>query len=149
MLRSHSDKTLHALAKSVQSELVPSHDNDGVKLDASSVLPLDAIEQAIKAVATRCNCGLESISGASKVPAALNAWRWEVKEDHIDWLPKAAKEKLETRLAERRQACAMIYIQHYDLTYTRRSRMLRRSSMHYQKMRGVACLGLSPQQGHH
>lgn len=91
----------------MQNELVPAHENDGVVVDASSTLPLDAIEQAVKAVATRCNYGLESISGSSKVPAALHAWRWEVKENHSDWLPKAAKEKLETRLAERRQVRAM------------------------------------------
>ena len=138
LLMPRSDKTLHALAKTVQSELVPAHDNNGLAVDPSSILPLDAIEQAIKAVATRCNYGLESINGASKIPAALHAWRWEVKEDHVDWLPKAAKEKLEARLAERRQACAMAYTRHYNLTYTRRSKTLRNCSTHYQRMRGVA-----------
>ena len=90
----------------MQNELV-SHENDGVVVDTSSTLPLDAIEQAVKAVATRCNYGLESTNVASKVPAALHAWRWEVKEDCSDWLPKVAKDKLEVRLAERRQVRAM------------------------------------------
>ncbi|KZT65485.1 hypothetical protein DAEQUDRAFT_525269 [Daedalea quercina L-15889] len=99
-----SDKTLHALAKYVQSELVPSHDSDDIVLDPSSILPVDAIEQAIKAVAARNNYGLESTSVSGKVPAALHLWRWEVKDKHVDWHPKAAKDKLEARLEERRQA---------------------------------------------
>ncbi|KAH9934943.1 chromatin assembly factor 1 subunit A-domain-containing protein [Fomitopsis serialis] len=99
-----SDKTVHALAKHIQGELLPVHDADDIILDPSSVLPLDVIEQAIKAVATRNDYGLESTAGSGKVPAALHIWRWEAKDKHMDWLPRAAMEKLETRLAERRQA---------------------------------------------
>ncbi|KAH9842954.1 chromatin assembly factor 1 subunit A-domain-containing protein [Rhodofomes roseus] len=99
-----SDKTIHALSKHIQGELLPTHEDDGIILDSSSVLPLDAIERAIKAVATRNNYGLESTKGMGKVPAALNIWRWETKDQHMDWLPKAVREKLEARMAERRQA---------------------------------------------
>ena len=64
------------------------------------MLPLNTVEAAIKSVVQRNNYGLDSIGGI-KVPAALCVWRWEVKEQHRDWLPKNVREKAEVRAAER------------------------------------------------
>lgn len=51
---------------------------------------------------SRNNYGLDAANGA-KVPAALCVWRWEVKEEHRDWLPKNGRDKAELRMAERVQ----------------------------------------------
>lgn len=67
-----------------------------------AALPLSAVETAIKAVMERNNYGLDG-SGSGKAPAAVCVWRWEVKEDHRDWLPKSGREKADNRLAERVQ----------------------------------------------
>jgi hypothetical protein len=67
-----------------------------------AVLPLGVIEAAIKLVVQRNNYGLDSFGGA-KTPAALCVWRWEVKEQHRDWLPKNVREKVAARIAERVQ----------------------------------------------
>jgi len=69
----------------------------------SASLPLSIIETAIKFVLNRNNYGLDSPADAGKLPAALCVWRWEVKEEHRDWLPKALREKTDGRLAERVQ----------------------------------------------
>lgn len=61
------------------------------------------IEDTIKEIASRNDYGLESIPGGGKVPAGLHIWRWEVKEAFRGWLPKSAKEKIDTRMAERQQ----------------------------------------------
>jgi len=50
----------------------------------------------------RNNYGLDCNDGG-KVPAALCVWRWEVKEQFRDWLPKNGREKAESRQAERIQ----------------------------------------------
>lgn len=42
-------------------------------------------------------------SGVARPPASLCVWRWEVKKEYWDWLPKAAQAKAESRLAERVQ----------------------------------------------
>ncbi|KAG6821095.1 hypothetical protein H0H93_007254 [Arthromyces matolae] len=70
---------------------------------AQAALPLDVVEAAIKTVLHRNNYGLDGIAGG-KAPAAVCVWRWEVKAQHRDWLPKNAREKAEQRLAERVQA---------------------------------------------
>ncbi|OCH95613.1 hypothetical protein OBBRIDRAFT_883869 [Obba rivulosa] len=101
-----SDKTLLALTKHIQHELLPIEDEEDEEASAlaSKALPLNVVENAIKSVANRNNYGLDSLEGGEKVPAALLIWKWEVKDEYRDWLPKAAREKVETRLAERRQA---------------------------------------------
>jgi chromatin assembly factor 1 subunit A len=73
------------------------YDNSSAALAA---LPLSAVEAAIKSVVQRNNYGLDGIGGA-KAPAAFCVWRWEVKEQLRDWLPKNAREKAEVRVAER------------------------------------------------
>ncbi|KAI0928366.1 hypothetical protein AcW1_005632 [Taiwanofungus camphoratus] len=100
-----SDKSLQALSKHVQHELLPAQDDDD-ETSKTSLLPLktEAVEQAIKSIASRNDYGLECIPGEGKVPAALHIWRWEVKDEFRNWLPKAAREKAEVRLAERCQA---------------------------------------------
>lgn len=99
-----SDKSLAALAKHMQQELIPpqeDNEEEDSKLSSTKLmLPLRAIEQAVKSVLSRNNYGLEALNG-SKTPAAVCVWRWEVKEDHKSWLPKSVREKAETRLLER------------------------------------------------
>ncbi|CCM02854.1 uncharacterized protein FIBRA_04966 [Fibroporia radiculosa] len=104
-LTHESDKTIQALTKHIHSELLPVHDEDDQTSEAvSAALSVETVEKAIKAVANRIDYGLETIPGYSKVPAALHIWRWEVLDECRKWLPKAAREKAESRLAERRQA---------------------------------------------
>ncbi|KAG6888480.1 hypothetical protein C0995_007906 [Termitomyces sp. Mi166 len=105
-LSHESDKTLSALTRHVRQEMLPTHDDDekeGGAAIAQVALPLHAVETAIKAVMQRNNYGLDGIGGG-KAPAAVCIWRWEVKDQHRDWLPKNAREKAESRLAERIQA---------------------------------------------
>jgi hypothetical protein len=100
-----SDKSLSALVKHVHRQLLPSQDEDGdpSSLSASSSLSLHVVEAAIKAVAARNNYGLDAVAGGGKAPAAMCIWRWEVKEQHQDYLPKNVREKAEMRLVERAQ----------------------------------------------
>jgi len=96
-----SDKTLAALGKHIQHVIMPPQEDTEID-SAKSVLPLQAIEQAIKSALSRNNYGLDSLTGL-KVPAAACVWRWEVQPNHKDWLPKSAREKLEARSLERIQ----------------------------------------------
>ncbi|GLB35372.1 putative chromatin assembly factor 1 subunit A [Lyophyllum shimeji] len=105
-LAHESDKTLAALSKHIRQELLPTQDDDedhNGGATALEALPLSAVENAIKTVTQRNNYGLDGIGGG-KAPAAVCVWRWEVKEQHRDWLPKNAREKAESRLSERVQA---------------------------------------------
>lgn len=107
-----SDKSLTALAKHMQQELIPpSEDNeeDSKLSSTKSMLPLRIIEQAVKSVLSRNNYGLEALNGL-KTPAAVCVWRWEVKENHKNWLPKSVREKAEARLLERMRVCNVIVI---------------------------------------
>lgn len=101
-----SDKTLAALSKYIRLELLPTQDDqEGWKNESSPALialPISAIEAVLKAVMQRNNYGLDCNDGG-KVPAALCVWRWEVKEQFWDWLPKNGREKAESRQAERIQ----------------------------------------------
>src|SRR4051812_36938119 len=103
---SFSDKTFAALAKYIRLELLPTHDNEDDSRNESSpamlALPVSTIEFAIKGVMERNNYGLDGVDGA-KVPAAVCVWRWEVKEDFWEWLPKNGKDKARSRQAERVQ----------------------------------------------
>jgi len=67
----------------------------------SASLPLSVVEAAVKSILSRNNYGLDAPLGGGKLPSSLCVWRWEVKEEHRDWLPKAAREKADGRLAER------------------------------------------------
>lgn len=100
-----SDKTLSTLAKHIHEQLIPAADEDDdntVASATSAALPPAIVEQAIGEVLTRNNYGIEA--GVSKMPAALHVWRWEVKKDHLHWLPKNSREKAELRRTERCQA---------------------------------------------
>lgn len=102
-----SDKTLIMLAKHIRLELLPTQDEDDDFInsgtDVTASLPLSLIEVAIKSVLSRNNYGLDALPGGGKLPAALCIWRWEVKEEYHDWLPKASRERADARLAERVQ----------------------------------------------
>ena len=94
-----SDKTIMALSKYIQQELAPDDDDD---TDCSvSILPLSAIEDVVKLLATRVNYGVES--PLAKTPAALCVWRWELNQEYLPFLPKVSREKVEARLADRIQ----------------------------------------------
>jgi len=101
-----SDKTLPALTKSIRNELLPTLDETNGEGDclspAHSHLPIQTVETAIKLVVNRNNYGLDG-TGTGKLPAAVCVWRWEVKDEYRDWLPKNAQEKAEVRMAERAQ----------------------------------------------
>ena len=68
----------------------------------SAALPPALVEKVIEDVLVRNNYGIEA--GVSKLPAALYVWRWEVKKEHLHWLPKNSREKAELRQTERCQA---------------------------------------------
>ncbi|KAH8107191.1 hypothetical protein BXZ70DRAFT_282272 [Cristinia sonorae] len=101
-----SDKTITALAKHVQSQLIPAQDEDEDEAlqTATAALPLEVLDRAIKSVAERVDYGLETSVAGARISAGWHIWRWEVKQERRGWLPKAAKEKVEARLAERIQA---------------------------------------------
>ncbi|KAJ7632455.1 chromatin assembly factor 1 subunit A-domain-containing protein [Roridomyces roridus] len=100
-LAHESDKTLSALSKHILQELLPAQDEDN---DEQTPLPLTlpVVENAIKSVVNRNNYGLDGLPGV-KPPAAVCVWRWEANA-HLDWLPKSARDKAETRMAERSKA---------------------------------------------
>ena len=83
--------------------MLPTLDEDDNK-DTSSLthaaLPLALVKNAIKAVLIRNNYGLDAPLGV-KIPAAVSVWRWEVKSEHVDWLPKNSKERAESRRGDR------------------------------------------------
>ncbi|KAI0253932.1 chromatin assembly factor 1 subunit A-domain-containing protein [Lactifluus subvellereus] len=94
-----SDKTITGLSKYIQQELAP---DDGDDINCSvSILPLSVIEDVAKLLATRVNYGIES--ALAKTPAALCAWRWELKQEYLAFLPRVSREKVEARLADRIQ----------------------------------------------
>jgi len=91
------------LAKHIHHELLSTLDDEEKSASAiTAALPLTVVEEAIKSVLIRNNYGLEAPLGV-KLPAALSVWRWEVRSEYLDWLPKNSREKAEARLAERTQ----------------------------------------------
>ncbi|KAF8911145.1 hypothetical protein CPB84DRAFT_1812600 [Gymnopilus junonius] len=95
-LAHESEKTLTALGKHIHHELLPTVDDDEDKDIASATsdaLPLNLVENAIQEILVRNNYGIDLPLGV-KAPAATSVWRWEVRTDHLDWLPKNSREKL-------------------------------------------------------
>jgi hypothetical protein len=103
--RDLSDKTLTGLTKFIRQQLLPESfvdGNDETFPSTIDLLPLSIVENAIQSVAERVNYGVEPNqlgNAASKVPAALCMWRWEVK-DHASF-PKQIRDKIESRRLER------------------------------------------------
>lgn len=113
----HSDKTVASITKHIQHELLPAQDEDDEEISKAVLasLPLDVVEDAIKSVATRVNYGLDASTipntlVSTKLPAGWQIWRWEVKEEFRDWLPKNAKDKAAARIAERQQVSRVDYL---------------------------------------
>ncbi|KAF8968365.1 hypothetical protein BDZ97DRAFT_431832 [Flammula alnicola] len=105
-LAHESEKTLSALSKHIHQELLPTLDEDedkAVTSATSAVLPLNVVERAIEDVLIRNNYGIDAAFGV-RLPAAICVWRWEVRSEYLDWLPKNSREKAESRHAERVQA---------------------------------------------
>lgn len=117
--RNFSDKTLAALSKHIQQELLPAQDEDdeeGCK-EIQAALPLELIEKAVKGIATRVNYGLDvskipQVPLGAKIPVAWQVWRWELKDEYREWLPKASRDKALVRLCERRQVRATRNLYH-------------------------------------
>jgi chromatin assembly factor 1 subunit A len=113
----HSDKTLAALSKHIQHELLPAQDEDdeeGCK-EIQAALPIEIIEKAVHGIATRVNYGLDisKIPNAplgGKIPVAWQVWRWELKDEYREWLPKSSRDKASVRLFERRQVSPNIEV---------------------------------------
>lgn len=105
-----SDKSLAQLSKHIHQELLPTLDEDDNK-DTSSLtqaaLSLTLVENAIKAVLIRNNYGLDAPLGV-KIPASVCVWRWEVRGEHLDWLPRNSREKAESRQSDRIQVSWII-----------------------------------------
>ena len=74
---------------------------------AGEALPLSVVEAGINSIMDRNNYGLDA-PALTKLPAALAAWRWEVKDEFKNWLPKSARDKAEARLEERKQVCLQL-----------------------------------------
>ena len=72
---------------------------------AEAIVSGIALESAINSVAERVNYGID---WAEKTTAPLSVWRWEVKDNRFELLPKAAREKIEIRLAERQQVSSLL-----------------------------------------
>lgn len=134
-----SEKTLHALSKHVHRELLPAQDEDDEEASNAGItaLTINVVEASIKEIADRNDYGLDHIAGG-KVPASFHVWRWEVKQEYREWLPKAAKEKAESRIKERIQVSAHTYISSlYPIQFVRRRKTYKLSSTHYQRMNGT------------
>ncbi|KAK0459570.1 chromatin assembly factor 1 subunit A-domain-containing protein [Desarmillaria tabescens] len=96
-----SDKSLQVIARHIKQELLPVQDDED--RDVSACLPVAAVEAVIKSTMNRNNYGLDALPGV-KLPSSSCVWRWEMKEQYKDWLPKAVREKTEARIAERVEA---------------------------------------------
>ncbi|KAL5490433.1 hypothetical protein ACEPAI_5266 [Sanghuangporus weigelae] len=96
-----SDKTISFLERHLQEALRPEETETDEANSSGASLTTIAIESAILRVCDRVNYGIDWME---KVSAATSVWRWEVKEEMYDMLPKASRERFESRLAERRQA---------------------------------------------
>jgi chromatin assembly factor 1 subunit A len=79
---------------------------------AAACLPAAVIETSVSNIATRVNYGLDTPVSGGKVPAAWNVWRWEVKPERRDFLPKAVRDKTEARILERVQVPFSGYTAH-------------------------------------
>ena len=107
----YSDKTLQALSKHIQHELLPAVDeDDDDNGNVAAMLPIDVVEDAVKCVAGRVNYGLDVQAEGCKAPAAWTIWRWEVPDEFWEWLPKAAREKADNRFKERQQVRVTILL---------------------------------------
>lgn len=105
-----SDKTLAMLSKHIHHELLPTLDDEDDRALATSTaaaLPLSLVENVIDEVLVRKNYGLEAPLGV-RLPAAVSVWRWEVRNEYWDWLPKNSREKAESRQAERSQVSFLL-----------------------------------------
>jgi hypothetical protein len=86
---------------------VQDDDDEDKAKRANASLPPSVVEAAINSIMERNNYGLDA-PGSAKLPAALAAWRWEVKAEFKDWLPKSGRDKADARLEERKQVRVLI-----------------------------------------
>lgn len=119
-LSHESDKSLPELAKTIRSRLVPEAELGSSDAESSAAstgskekISLSAIQAAINVVAERANYGIDHSAIASQssssasdqaapIPAALQLWRWEVKNSNM--LPPEFLDKLTERQSERESA---------------------------------------------
>lgn len=116
-LAHESEKSLVELAKTIRNHLLPEAELGSSDSEASAAstsgknkLSLPSIQAAINAVAERTNYGIDDSAIASQssaedavtIPAALQLWRWEVKDRAM--LPSDFLDKLTERRSEREAA---------------------------------------------
>jgi hypothetical protein len=136
-----SEKGVIPLAKHIRSELLPSFDEDdeSSRENISVALPLLVVEHAIQSLMVRTNYGLDGPLGY-KLPPIVCVWRWEVRDDYRDWLPKSAKEKAEARIAERVQVCIVFNpVLFFDISFRPRQ-IFAQSLKVYRRMSGMPSL---------
>ena len=121
------------LAKHVQEALQPEGMDGDINSSGASV-STTAIECAILHVCERVNYGIDWMERTS---AATSIWRWELKEQFYNMLPKASREKFESSLADRRQVrLAHLHIGGHTLhDCNRRSMILRHYLMSFRSRR--------------
>ncbi|KIY51040.1 hypothetical protein FISHEDRAFT_38332, partial [Fistulina hepatica ATCC 64428] len=105
-LAHESDRSLHILAKYIIALLMPDkeeEEDDGESQHALPSVTHNAIENAIQTVANRVNYGLDAPENC-KAPTAVCIWRWEIRDQFRQYLPKNVRDKAEHRLSERVQA---------------------------------------------
>ncbi|RXW17972.1 hypothetical protein EST38_g7884 [Candolleomyces aberdarensis] len=125
-LAHESDKGLAPLAKHIRQELLPVQDEEDAEktAKANAILPQSVVEAAINSTLDRNNYGLDVPSGV-KLPALLCVWRWEVKEQFKDYLPKNGRDKADSRLEERKAAKKVLNLHFESLPQSERDTILR------------------------
>lgn len=91
-----------------------------VGLPAVDRVPFGSLKTLIESLADRVNYGLDLADlpnglpeGTEGVPAGLQVWRWEVKDEGL--LPKELRSKLEKRKQERVQVSTTTPLSHAPL----------------------------------
>lgn len=122
-----SDKSPSFLCKHIKKILCPcaERSSEGEYLPLDTVVPLDVIDKAVKAVAERRNYGLDD------APAALSVWRWEVRD--LSFLQDSTVDKNlpAQRLEQRVQVSAVFVDRWKSLTRIRPRATSRFSGTHY------------------
>ncbi|GAA5894231.1 hypothetical protein JCM8208_002383 [Rhodotorula glutinis] len=103
-------RTLASAIAGGMSSLADSQDDSAEELDEAEIakrIPTAPLKSLIAQLATRTNYGValndvdDLPEGVKDVPAALQIWTWEVKDD--DMLPSEMRAKLERRRREREE----------------------------------------------
>ncbi|KZT28551.1 hypothetical protein NEOLEDRAFT_1175854 [Neolentinus lepideus HHB14362 ss-1] len=130
-----SDKSLSALCKHIQEQLLPADEEDEGISTSNTALPLTVIETEVTSIAHRKNYGLDSCPDGGRIPSSLCVWRWELDRQLWAWLPKSAREKAESRHQERMDAKQQLASMFASLKQEERDALLNRKSGAKQKQK--------------